>query len=469
MTASTDAPPPEPPQSGVGGPGAEPAARRGQILELTITDLAREGRGVTRHAGLVLFVEGALPGERVRARVTEVRKSFGQAVTMEILAPSPQRVSPPCRHFGVCGGCDLQHLAIGAQGDAKRRQLQAALTRIGGIDADVVRPTVASPEPYGYRFRMDFDWRPGPGGPILGLHRRHSAEAIVPLLECRLAGPVTEDLLRWAPAEAARRRLEAFDPARRRGLLRRLSVQEARRTREVLVTIETGRGDPPALNAFAEALARRFPRVVGVARSEIGRDDAPAGKSILNGRDFLFEEVESDRFRIPAEAFFQPNPGAAALLRRQAVQALALAPGSRLLELYGGVGFFTLAAARAGAEVTMVEAVGAACAAARENLAGHAAGCRVIAGDVTARLPALLQEPWDAILVDPPRAGLPPEVLGAVAAARTGRLVYVSCDPGTLARDLGRLSGAGWRLVEATPFDLFPQTGHLETVAVLER
>jgi 23S rRNA (uracil1939-C5)-methyltransferase len=469
MTASTDAPSPGDAPEERRAADAAAGARRGQVLELTITDLAREGRGVARHGGLVLFVEGALPGERVRARVTEVRKAFGQAVTVALLQPSPLRVPPPCRHFGECGGCDLQHYAVEAQGEAKRRQLAAALERIAGLAAVPVRATVLSPEPYGYRFRMDFDWRPGPAGAVLGLHRRHRGTQIVPLQECHLAGPVTAEILRWAPAEAARYRLEAFDPERRRGLLRRLSIQEARRTREVLVTLETGRGDPPALTAWAGALARRFPRVVGVARAEIGRDGAAAGKSILHGRDHLYEDVESDRFRIPADAFFQPNPQAGSLVRRQSVEALRLARGSRLLELYGGVGFFTVAAARAGAEVTMLESVPSACAAARENLADRGDTWRVIAGDVAERLPPLLDESWDAILVDPPRTGLPPGVADGLGGARASRLVYVSCDPGTLARDLGRLSGAGWRVAEVTPFDLFPQTEHLESVAVLER
>jgi 23S rRNA (uracil1939-C5)-methyltransferase len=331
-----------------------------------------------------------------------------------------------------------------------------------------VGATVPAPEPYGYRFRMDFDWRPGSPGPILGLHRRHRDD-VVPLEECRIAGAITADLLRWAPAEAARRRLDAFDPDRRRGLLRRLSIQEARRTREVLVSVETGRGDPPELVAWAGALARRFPRIVGVARAELGRDGTPAGKSILHGRDYLFEEVEEDRFRIPSDAFFQPNPGAGALVRRHAVDALTRAPGGRVLELYGGVGFFTVAAARRGSRVTMVESVRSACAAARENLAGRSDMCRVIEGDVVERVPALLREDWEAILVDPPRTGLPPAVTGEIAGARVPRLVYVSCDSGTLARDLGKLAAAGWRISGVTPFDQFPQTEHLESVAVLER
>jgi len=445
-------------------------ARAGTTIEATITDLALEGRGVAREGGLVLFVEGALPGERVRVRIQRVRRAFAEGRAVAILTPSPDRVTPPCPHFDSCGGCDLQHMATTAQAEAKRRQVAAALRRIAGLGDVDVRPTVPAPDPLGYRFRMDFDWRPGTAGPVLGLHRRRSAGEVVPIERCLLAGEQTDAIVRLAPQEAARQRLTAWDPRHHRGLLRRLSVQEARGTREVLLSLETGRGDPPALGAFATALARRFPRLVGIVRHEVGHDGRSAGASILAGRDYLHEELEGDRWRIPSEAFFQPNPAGSLLVRRHAVAACGLRAGASLLELYAGVGFFTVAAARAGARVVAVEGVAAACAAGRDNTRRFGEACRFVHGDVAAALPGLIGDAWDAVLLDPPRAGLAPEAIPHLAAAHLPRLVYVSCDPGTMARDLGRLvRDGGWRLGEVTPFDIFPQTQHLECVAVLVR
>jgi 23S rRNA (uracil1939-C5)-methyltransferase len=445
--------------------------RAGDQVEVQVTDLALEGRGVARVEGLVLFVDGALPGETVRASVRRVRRGFAEAETVAVLAPSRDRVVPPCPYVHECGGCDLQHLRPEAQAAGRSRQIEAALRRIGGIAEPRVRDTVIPFEPWGYRFRMDFDWRPGPSGPILGLHHRSRPGEVVSIARCLLAGEQTGGILAWLPEQAARARLAAFDPERERGLLRRVSVQEARGTREILVSLETGRGDPPALGELARALMRRFPRVVGVARTEVGRDGRPAGSSILEGRDFLHEELEGDRFRVPAEAFFQPNPIGSLAVRRHAVAALGLRPGALLLELYGGVGFFTMAAARAGARIVVVEASSAACAAGRENLAAMTGPqCRFVRSDVAAALPGLVGEPWDAILLDPPRTGLALEAARELSRTRAASLVYVSCDPATMARDVRVLVGSGgYRLDEVTPFELFPQTQHVECVAVLRR
>ena len=437
---------------------------------MTITDLAERGRGVGRLDGLVLFVDGALPGETVCVRLGRRRRGYGEATLLEIVSPSPQRIEAPCRFLPDCGGCDWQHLSATGQRDAKGRHVRDVLQRLGGLRDVTVEPVVPAPRPFGYRFRMDFDWGVAGGRPVLGLHRRGSAGDIVGLDRCLLAGDTANAVLRFVTREVARRRLTAFDPVRRRGLMRRLSIQEARGTGEVLVTLETGRGDPVPLAALSADLARAFPRLVGIVRVERGRDERLAGVSILAGRDFLHEEVDGDRFRIPAAAFFQPNPEAGVLARRLAIGALNLFPGARLLELYAGVGFMSALAARHGARLTLLEESREACDAARHNLRSAAEGVRILPGDVAETLPPLLLERWDGVLLDPPRTGLPGEVRLSLAGVTVPRLVYVSCDPATLARDLGALvREGGWSVLKVTPVDLFPQTQHVECVAVLEK
>jgi 23S rRNA (uracil1939-C5)-methyltransferase len=447
------------------------APRPGAEVEIEITDLARGGRGVGRAAGLVVFVEGGLPGERLRVRVRAVRRGFAEADLLSILNPSPDRVVPPCPHYAACGGCDRQNLAPPAQAAWRGPQVREALQRIGGLAEPPVLPTQVSSEPWGYRFRMDFDWSPGARGPILGLHHRHRSGQVLSIDHCLLAAEQTNALLEWLPQAASRLGLTAFDPVRRRGLLRRVSIQEARGTRELLVTLLTGRGQPLPLERLAAELARRFPRLVGVVRCELSRDDRASGSTILMGRDYIREVLEGDEYRIPCEAFFQPNPVGSLAVRRHALAALTLQPGDSLLELYSGVGFFTLGAARAGARTTAVESSPPACAAARANLgAGGAGEVRVILSDVAQALPGLLRESWEAILLDPPRTGLDPSSARALAAASAPRMVYVSCDPATLARDLRVLTQAGGFVLEAvTPFEIFAQTQHVECVAVLKR
>jgi len=445
--------------------------RPGDEVEIQITDLARERRGVGRAAGLVVFVEGALPGERLRARVRALRRGFAEADVVTILEASPDRVAPPCPYFVECGGCDRQHLAAAAQASLRVPQVRDALQRIGGFADPPVLRTEAPTEPWGYRFRMDFDWAPGPHGPIVGLHHRHRPDRLVSVERCLLAGEQTNSLLAWLPQAASRLGLTPFDPVRRRGLLRRLSVQEARGTRELLVTLQTGRGDPRPLERLVAELTRRTPRLVGVVRCEVSRDDRPAGSTILAGRDYLNEVLEGDQYRVPCEAFFQPNPLGSQAVRRGALAALALRPGETFLELYSGVGFFTLPVTRTGARSTTVESSAPACAAARVNLeAGGAGDVRILRAEVAEALPGLLRQSWDAILLDPPRTGLAPQSARALADATAPRVVYVSCDPATLARDLKVLTGSGgYRLEAVSPYEIFAQTKHVECVAVLRR
>jgi 23S rRNA (uracil1939-C5)-methyltransferase len=445
--------------------------RAGVEVELEITDLARGGRGVGRASGLVVFVEGGLPGERLRARIRAVRRGFAEAELLLVLEPSPDRVVPPCPHYSDCGGCDRQHLAPPAQAARRVHQVREALQRIGGLAEPPVLPTEVPSEPWGYRFRMDFDWCPGPRGPVLGLHHRHRSGEVVAIGRCLLAGKQSNALLGWLPQAASRLGLTAFEPLRRRGLLRRVSIQEARGTRELLVTLVTGRGQPQPLERLAAEMTRRFPRLVGVVRTELSRDDRPSGATILSGRDYIHEVLEGDQYRVPCEAFFQPNPLGSLAVRRHALTALALRPGQILLELYSGVGFFTLGAARVGVRTTAVESSAPACAAARANLAAGGAGdVRIVCSGVSEALPGLLSEPWDAVLLDPPRTGLETSSARALASSAAPKMVYVSCDPATLARDLRILTHDGGYVLEAvTPFEIFAQTQHVECVAVLKR
>lgn len=453
-------------------PGAAPPVAAGDRLEVLIEDLAFGGKGVGRAAGFVVFVEGGLPGERVRARIRRVRRGFAEASCEAVLQPSPDRVDPPCRHYGPCGGCDLQHLAVPAQARAKREQVVALLRRVARVPEPVVAPALVAGAASEYRGRMDFDWgRDASGAAALGLHRRGDAARVLAIEECRVL-PREADGVRNTLALLARGRgLSTRDPRTGRGLLRRATLRQARSTGEILVVLETGRGDPPELAALVRELQRRHPRIVGVVRRAFDREGILVEESILAGRDHLFEEVDGDRYRVPAESFFQPNAAGLPLLRRTALELLAPAAGERVLELYAGVGFFTVSLARRAAEVTAIEGSRIAVGAARDNLA--AAGCanvHLVQGDAARMLPSVLSgERFAAGLVDPPRTGLVPGVLESLASSGPPRLVYVSCDPATLARDVRGFVAAGFGLVRVVPIDLFPHTHHVECVALLER
>ena len=460
--------------SGDRGPsGATSPFEPGAVVDLEITSLAYSARGVARHEGLVVFVEGALPGETVRARVRRIRSGYAEAVTKEVLRAAGDRTAPRCEHYAVCGGCDLQHMDPQAQARAKGGQVREILQRVAHIENPPVIDSRDTGEPWGYRFRIDLDWdEEPPGRPVLGLHRRDRPLDVFSLHHCHLVGEEVNRIALWVASRVRDLRLQAWVRRRRRGFLRRLSVQSARNTGEILVTLETGRGEPAAIPALAQELRRRFPRVVGVVRREHDRGGKFLETSVLDGRDHLHEEVGGDRFRVPASAFFQPNVFGAALLRQEAVAALQLNGSENVLELFCGVGLFTLELARRAAGVTAVEGSRETLAAARENARRAELGnIRFIEGDVERALRDLTASSgWDAVLVDPPRTGLGREVTRLLAASETPRLVYVSCDPGTMARDLGILCGeGGFEVQEVRPLDLFPQTQHIESVVRLVR
>ncbi|HKB08833.1 MAG TPA: 23S rRNA (uracil(1939)-C(5))-methyltransferase RlmD [Candidatus Polarisedimenticolia bacterium] len=452
---------------------ASPPVRVGDDLRVEIVDLAFGGRGVARSSGFVVFVKGALPGERARVRVRRVHPGFAEADCLAILEPSSDRVTPPCRHFGECGGCDLQHLSHRAQADAKRLQIEALLKRVANLDAPPVRAAAPVGDPTQYRFRMDFDWGTGPDGrPILGLHRAGRAGSILPIQVCHLMPDPANRIRDLFGRGVAEKGLTAWDARRRKGLMRRLSIQMARVTGEILITLETGRGDPPALRELAGAGARAFPRIVGIVRREFDRNDRLAGESILHGRDHLFEEVDGDRFKIPAGAFFQPNATAWSALREVVTDELEPGAEDTILELYCGVGFFTLPLARRCRRIVALDSSREAAAAARDNAArAGIANARFVCGDAADGLPELLKvKRLDAILLDPPRTGLPRAVARTLSRAAARRMVYVACDPATLARDLKVLTGEGpWRLRSVSPLDLFPLTHHTECVVRLDR
>lgn len=419
-----------------------------------VTALSSEGDGVARLPdGRVAFVAGGVPGDRVTLDVQEERKRFVRARIDRLVESSPHRTEPRCPHAGVCGGCLWQHIDYEAQLEAKRQAVSDALTRIGGLTLDAKIEIVPSPSPYAYRARAR--WVECEEG--LGYRVRAGAGAVavdvcpvlVPGAEAALTARTAE--LRAASDTSAPSRAGSAAPATR---------GRPRRRREWVVT--TGSDGVAIVTPAGSRQARR--RRPGEARS-------------------VTLEIAGERLRVGGDSFVQAN----ALLWDALVLAVrdaclgADASGSRpaggdapkrFVELYAGVGFFTLALARAGLEGVAIESDRAALTDLTHNLrvAQRTSAVEVVAGRVETRgdLEARFRGA-DLALVDPPRTGLAPPVRDALAAAGPARLVYLSCDPGTLARDLAGLVAAGYAVAAITAYDLFPQTPHVETLVVLER
>lgn len=444
---------------------------RDDETEVTIARLAYGGRGVGRVNGLVVFVPATAPGDVVRARVVRVRRSYAEADVISVTTASPERIAPRCPHFGPCGGCTWQHIAYPAQAAAKEAIVRESLGHLGGFRDAQVRSIISAPDPWYYRNKMEFSFHPEG---TLGLHRRGEWNRIVPIDVCYLQSETSVALVEGVRAFVRKAQLVPYDPRTRAGFLRSLVVREGRGTGERLVGLLTGPGAFP-VDAFVAAVRSAAPSVTGIVHGIItGVSDGtpPSRIELLDGRPYLEEVVAGLRFRVGLETFFQTNTAQATRMVEHVVTQAQPLAGRTVVDLYCGVGTFALALARAGGRVTGVELVSASVEAARGNaVLNGLEGLAFTFGDVRVVLPGLVAQGGapDVLVLDPPRAGAGGRVMRKVGRSGARRIIYVSCNPTTLAPDLKELLPFGYDLVEVQPFDLFPQTYHVEAVAVLDK
>lgn len=411
------------------------------VVELTITTLSHAGEGIGRDAGRAIFVPFALPGETVRVEIIAEKKNFARARLLAVLTPSPDRVAPPCpHHFSIstphsalaCGGCQLQHLAYPAQLKFKHQTVVEQFTRVGGFTDPPVRAMLPAPAPFGYRNHVQFSLTPEGR---LGFQAAGS-NRVVAVHECHLLSPAVAALWKQVTIESAPE-------------LDRLTLRAT--DDEALVVFES-ESDAPDLELDTPVSAALL---------------RPDGSSYtLAGRNYLIETVRGREFKLSAGSFFQVNLALAERLVALVLDALALRGGETVLEVYCGVGLFTAFIAPLAGRVIGLEAYAPAVSDAAENL-DEFDNVEIYEAPAEDVLPALKVKA-DVVVLDPPRAGCAPAVIEALAASGAARIVYVSCDPATLARDAKRLCAQGYALTWVQPLDMFPQTYHVECVALFQ-
>ena len=447
--------------------------KRGDVVELAVDDLAFGGEGVGRADGYVVFVRGGLPGDRLRVRVTEARARYARAVIDTVLAPSPDRVEAPCPYFGRCGGCRLQHLAYPAQLAFKEKQVRDCLTRLGGLPPFDLRPIVPAPAPYGYRNKMEFTVAGDPAH--LGLHEAERYDVVLDIERCLLQSDAMNALLDEVRRQVRDRALSVWDPRTERGLLRFVALREGRHTAESMVNVVASAPAVDTLVPVAEALRGRVPATTSVVLNVNGTKSSVAvgtEEHLLLGRDHIRERLGAVTFRVSAGSFFQTNTVQAERLFALVAEACGLTGDETVLDLYSGTGAISLLLAGRARHVYGVAVAPAAVADAVRNAeANGIANCTFLTGEVRHVLPELMRDGVRAsvVVADPPRAGFHPRALAALVALGPARIVYVSCNPATLARDVGDLARQGYRLEWVQPVDMFPQTPHIEAVARLTR
>jgi 23S rRNA (uracil1939-C5)-methyltransferase len=448
--------------------------RTGEELELRIDSLAYGGSGVARHDGFVVFVRGGLPGDRVRARVTKVKRGFAEAAADALLDPGPNRVEAPCRHFGTCGGCRFQDLSYEAQVAAKEQQVRDALVRIGRIPEPPLEPIVPAASIYAYRNKLEYSFTQGEDGVELGFHRAGRWDEVIGIEECLLTTDVG-NAIRLAVRDWAREeRLEAYNQTTGEGYLRHLVVREGRNTGQVLVVLVTAPGERFETGYLVDVL-RRFPEVRSIHWAV---NDTPAERTnlpttLLWGEEAIEEEILGLRFRLRPAAFLQTNTEMAEQLYALAREFAGLTGVESVFDLYCGTGTIGLALAGGTRAVWGVDISEEAVACAVENAELNGIeNARFVAGNVGQTLEQLVAEagPPDVVVVDPPRAGLAGKALRRTGALGAARIVYVSCNPTTLASDVKVLrEELGYELVRCRPVDMFPHTPHVESVSLLEK
>jgi 23S rRNA (uracil1939-C5)-methyltransferase len=421
-------------------------------IEINLDAIAHGGEAIGRHAGKAIFVPYAIPGERVRIEIIEERDRWARARLLDVLEPSPDRVAPPCPYFGpdACGGCQWQHIAYPRQAELKREIVADQLRRLGRIANPPVADIVALADPaadddatapaflaYGYRNNAQFALTPEGR---LGF-RRAASHDVTAVERCLLLEPRLDDL--HAALDVAWPELIGVD------------LRAGTEVDDTLILFEAGGDEAPELEIDLPTACALLTR---------------RGLTPLIGEPWVTIEVLGRRYRVSAESFFQVNTVGAAALVEIVTSYADPRPGDVLLDAYCGAGLFALALADLAGEVIGVESSASACEDFEFN-AGEQTNISLHEGAVEQVLPALRSEGQrvDIVVLDPPRAGAGPEVIRELAALGPRRMVYVSCDPATLARDAVHLAAAGYRLIEAQPVDLFPQTFHVETVALWDK
>lgn len=443
------------------------------IYTLTIEGYTSEGDGVARADGRVFFVKGALLGETCVVKVLKDSKKVVYTKLENILTPSTSRITPACPNFGKCGGCDLLHMEYAEELRFKHRRVEDSLRRIGGLDVQV-REIVGAESIENYRNKAIYAVGKLEGRTVTGFYRERSHD-LVPAETCLIQAEISDRASRAVRHWMDKFAVTAYTEQLRSGLIRHVFCRYAFATNKAQVTIVATEQSLPHVDALITEIQHLCPEVEGV----ILNVNKTHGNTVLSGAfytlwgvDFIIDELCGLKFKLSPRSFYQINSAQADKLYAKALEYAALTGTETVLDLYCGTGTITLIMAGKAKHAIGAEIVEAAVLDARENAAlNDISNVEFIcadAGEAAAGLTARAQRP-DVIIVDPPRKGLTGDVIQTITDLSPARVVYVSCDPATLARDLKLFDAQGYRAQEATPFDMFPRCAHIETVCLLER
>ncbi|MDY6951414.1 MAG: 23S rRNA (uracil(1939)-C(5))-methyltransferase RlmD [Thermodesulfobacteriota bacterium] len=457
--------------------------KKGQILELKIEKLIFGGRGLAWVDGFAIFVEKAVPGDEVRARVFRKKKNHAEARVLALLQPSPFRIAPPCPYSGFCGGCPWQFLDYEKQLAFKTEQVVESLEHIGQLRDVPVHPAIPSEREFGYRNKMEFSFSDRrwllpeelsqpeiSKGFALGLHVPGSFHKVLDIDACLLQPPLGNKILGEVRRYTRQSGIPPYGLKSHRGFWRFLMLRYSPSYDNWMVNIVTSEEQTPWVAPLSRWLCEKFENVISVVNNVNTRRAAIAvgeRERVLAGQPVVRDRIGGFEFEISANSFFQTNTAGAECLYGVAKDYARLTGKESVLDLYSGTGTIAIFLADGASKIVGVEISETAVEDAKKNCQKNQIdNCQFMCLDIRKGL-HLFKEKTDVMIVDPPRAGMHPDVVNAVCQQRPARIVYVSCNPATLARDLATLK-AFYRVAEVQPVDMFPHTHHIECVARLE-
>jgi 23S rRNA (uracil1939-C5)-methyltransferase len=454
--------------------------RKSDICELWVDRMAYGGEGVARLDGLVIFVEGAIPGDRILARVSKMKKDYARASLLEIIDPSPDRIKAPCPYSVCCGGCSYQHMRYEKQLEYKKGQIKDSMARIGALADVLVHDVIPSEKTYGYRNKMEFSfsdrrWLPageyakgeGETGFGLGLHVPGTFHKVIDIDACLLQQDTGNLILNEVKRYVRESNVPVYGLKSHNGFWRFLTLRYSTAFDEWLVNLVTSEEDRGVVMPIAEGLCKRINKIRTVVNNINTRRAAIASgerEIILSGEGYIREKIGTYDFQISANSFFQTNIEGAGRLYDKVLEYAELEGNEIVLDLYCGTGTIPIYLSDRAKEVIGMEIVEDALLDANRNcLSNNALNCRFILGDIREKLSDAGLNP-DVLVIDPPRAGIHADILEGIMKMGVKRVVYVSCNPATMARDIGRMSER-YFVKEIQPVDMFPHTYHIEAVA----
>ncbi len=463
--------------------------KKGSIVTLDIEKFADRGKSLTRMDGYVVFVAGAVPGDKVKARVFKKRKKFAEAAILEVLEPSPLRTNSRCRYFLTCGGCKWQHVKYDAQLEAKTQSVKDAFEHHGGFESVSVEPTIAAEDIYYYRNKMEFSFSAArwltpdeiASGEeydktfALGLHVPGNYMKVLDLQECHLQSELSARLVNGVREFSQSMDWKPWHTRNHTGYLRHLVVRQAAFTDELMVNLVTSHYDSERMEAFSAFLKEGFPEVttlVNTINSTVAQTAFGEEAHVIFGAGLIHDKIGDGTFEIASNAFFQTNTKQAETLYRVAAEYAEFKEDDLVYDLYCGAGTISLYVAPKVKHVVGVELIEEAVENARRNAAANSIeNVSFVTGDMMKLFNSTFIEEHgrpDVLIVDPPRAGLHPKVVAQIEQLAPDRFVYVSCNPLTQARDLAMLASV-YDVESIQPVDLFPHTHHIESVARLKK